>query len=154
MVTGLWYTHDLTFVSLSSFWRCKEHPCPLSPYLGLWRMLEVPNWGLACWSWFGYGQWPLIHPCSVFGPSSWFWRCKEHPCPLSPYLGLLRMLEVPGWDFDHDSWWAMPWCTFLEVFVCLSQESAQISFQHNSENMLYPGGWVWPGLGLTLAWFS
>ena len=40
LVTGLWYTHDLTFSSLSSFWRCKEHPCPLSPDFGLWRTLE------------------------------------------------------------------------------------------------------------------
>ena len=23
------------------------NPCPLSPHLGLWRMLEVPDWGLA-----------------------------------------------------------------------------------------------------------
>ena len=22
--------------------RCKEHPCPLSPHLGLWRMLQAP----------------------------------------------------------------------------------------------------------------
>ena len=60
MVTGLWYTHDPNFGSLSWFWRCKEHPCPLSPHLGLWRMLEVPDWGLASWSWFGYGQEPCL----------------------------------------------------------------------------------------------
>ena len=57
MVTGLWYTHIPNFGSLSWFWRCKEHPCPLSPHSGLWRMLEVPDWGLASWSWFGYGHW-------------------------------------------------------------------------------------------------
>ena len=49
MVTGLCYTYDPNFGSLSSFWRCKEHPCPLSYHLGLWRMLEVPDWGLAPW---------------------------------------------------------------------------------------------------------
>ena len=43
MVTGLWYTHDLNFGSLSLFQKCKEHPCPLSHHLGLWRMLEVPD---------------------------------------------------------------------------------------------------------------
>ena len=66
MVTCLWYTHDLNFSSLSRFWRCKEHPCPLSPHLGLWRMLEVPDRGLEASSWFGYGHWSLIHPCAKF----------------------------------------------------------------------------------------
>ena len=66
MVTGLWYTHDLNFGSLSWFWRCKEHLCPLSPHLGLWRMLEVPDWGLASWSWVGYGPWSLIYSWSKF----------------------------------------------------------------------------------------
>ena len=60
-VTGLRYTKDPNFGSLSWFWRCKEHPCPLSPHLGLWRMLEVPDWG-----WFGYGHWSLIHWGSKF----------------------------------------------------------------------------------------
>ena len=49
-----------TFGSLSWFWRCREHPHPLSPHLGLWRMLEVPDWGLASLLSFGYGQWFLI----------------------------------------------------------------------------------------------
>ena len=66
MVTGLWHTHDPNFGSLSWFWRCKEHPCPLSPHLGLKRMLEIPDWGLAPWSSFGYGHWPLIYPWSKF----------------------------------------------------------------------------------------
>ena len=66
VVTRLWYSHDLNFGSLSWFWRCKEHPCPLSPHLGLWRTLEVADWGLACWSWFWYGHWSLIHPWSKF----------------------------------------------------------------------------------------
>ena len=56
----------LNFVFLSWFWRCKEHPCPLSPHLGFWRMLEVPDWGLASGSWFGYGHCSLISLCSQF----------------------------------------------------------------------------------------
>ena len=60
MVIGLWYNNDPDFGFLSWFWRCKEHPCPLSPHLGLWMMLEVPDWGLASCSWFGYSQ----EPCS------------------------------------------------------------------------------------------
>ena len=79
IITSLWYTHIQILDSLSFLWRCKEHSCPLSPDLGLWRMLEVPDWCLASWSWFGYGhefliglllymvnQWSLIHPWSKF----------------------------------------------------------------------------------------
>ena len=66
IVTCLWYIHDPNFGSLTWFWGCKEHPCPWSPDLGLWRMLEVPDWGLASWSWFGYGHWSLIHPFPKF----------------------------------------------------------------------------------------
>ena len=60
--TDLFYSERLypTFGSLSWFWRCREHPHPLSPHLGLWRMLEVPDWGLASLLSFGYGQWSLI----------------------------------------------------------------------------------------------
>ena len=92
MVTGLWYTYDPNFGSLSWFWRCKEHPCPLGPHFGLWRMLEVPDSGLASWYWFWYGLW-YIHDQNV-GSLYWFWRCKEHPCPWSPHMGLWRMAEV------------------------------------------------------------
>ena len=61
MVTGLWYTHDSNFGSILWFWRCKEHPCPLSPHFGLWRSLEVPDLGLASWYWFEYSHWSLVY---------------------------------------------------------------------------------------------
>ena len=35
IVIGLLYTHNPNIGSLSSFWRCKEHHCPVSSYLGL-----------------------------------------------------------------------------------------------------------------------
>ena len=70
MVTGFRRAHILNFGSLSWFWRCKEHSCPLSPHLGLWRMLELPDWGLASWSWFGYGHWSFIQPWFKFWPST------------------------------------------------------------------------------------
>ena len=65
MVTGLWYTHDLNFGSLSWFWRCNDHQCPLSTNLGFLKMLEVPDWSLASWYWFKYGHWSLIYPWSI-----------------------------------------------------------------------------------------
>ena len=32
-----------------------------------------------------------------FSSLSWFGRCKEHLCPLSPDFGLRTMLKVPNW---------------------------------------------------------
>ena len=66
MVTGLWYNHDPIFCSLSWFWMCKEYPCPLSPDLGFSWGLVVPDWGLASWSWFGYGYLSVLPPCANF----------------------------------------------------------------------------------------
>ena len=77
MVTSLLYTHVPNFSSLSWFWRWKEHPCPLSPYLGLWRTLEVPDLGLASWYWFGYIQWSLVHPYSEFWLSSFILKVQR-----------------------------------------------------------------------------
>ena len=66
MGTGVWYTHVPNFGSLSWFLRCKEHPCPLGHHLKIWRTLEVPDWGVASWSWFGCGHWSLIEQWSKF----------------------------------------------------------------------------------------
>ena len=96
VVTGLLFIHVPNFCSLSWFSRCKEHLCPLSPNLGLWKTLEVPDWGLASCSWFAYGHLSLIDPWSEF--------CKNHPCPLSPYLGLWKTLEVPDWGLESWFW--------------------------------------------------
>ena len=105
MITGLWYTQAPNFGSLPWFWRCKEHQCTLSPHLGLWRTLEVLT-----------GVWHLDFDLDMitslwythdknFCSLSWFWRCKEHPCPLCSYFGLWRTLEVSDWDFS-------PWYLF------------------------------------------
>ena len=79
MVNGLWCSHVQNFGALHWFWRCKEHPCPSSSDLGLWRMLEVPDLGLgsASSSRFRYGHWSLIHKFSNFSSSILileFWR--------------------------------------------------------------------------------
>ena len=74
MLTGLWFTTDPNFGSLLWFWRCKEHPCPLSPHLGLWRMLEVPDWvGLV--TELSYTHFPN------FSSLSWFWSAKNALVP-------------------------------------------------------------------------
>ena len=66
MVTSLWYIPVPNSGSLSWFWRCKEHPCPLSPDLEFWWGQEVPDWGFAPWSSFDYGHWSLIYLYAKF----------------------------------------------------------------------------------------
>ena len=101
MVTGLWYVHDPNFGSLSWFWRCKEHPCSFSPHSELWRMLEVPDWGLASWSWLDMVTGIWYNHVPNFGSLSLFLRCNEHTCPLSPDLGIRRFLTWV-WHLDLD----------------------------------------------------
>ena len=169
MVTGVWYTHNLSFGSLSWFWRCKEHWCPLSPHFGLWSSLEVLDWGLTSWSWFGYGHWSLMYLYSEFWLSililkvqrtymsfksslgaledaggSWLgfvililiWRCKQYPCPLSPHLGIWRMLEAPHWGLASLSWfwydqWSLihPWSEFWLSILILKVQRTSMSFK-------------------------
>ena len=92
------------FALYIDFERCKEHACPLSPIYGLWLGLEVPDWGLASWSWFGYGHWFFIYLYSNFWLHLDFLRCREHPWPLNPDLKLWWGLEVPDWCLTSWSW--------------------------------------------------
>ena len=94
----------LNYGSLSWFWRCKEYQYPFGPCLGIWRMLDVPDWGLASWSWFGYGQWSFLHTCFEFRLCILILKVQEHICQLSPDLGLWRILEDPDWGLASWSW--------------------------------------------------
>ena len=57
--------------------------------------------------WFWYNHLSLIQLCSKFGSLSWIWRCKEHPCNLSPDFGYWWGLEVPdgGFAFLYSFWY-------------------------------------------------
>ena len=48
------------------------------------------------------GLWYTLVP--NFGSLLWFWRYKEHPCPLCPDMGLWWGLEVLDWDFTSWYW--------------------------------------------------
>ena len=136
MVTGLWYTHDPNFCSLSWFWRCKEHPCPLSPDFGLWRMLEVPDWGLASWSWFGYGHWSLIYPWSKFWLSililkvqrssmsfkSWFWALEDAG---GSWQGIFILILIWVWSLVFET----PMVQILIYIFILKVQRTSMSFK-------------------------
>ena len=136
MITGHWYTHDPNFGSLFWFCRCKEQSCPLSPHLGLLRTLGVHDWGLASWSWFGYGHWSFIQACSEFWLSILILKEQRTSCPLSSYLGLWRTLEVPdfglaSWSwFGYDHWSLLhPYAKFWLSILILKVQRTSMSFK-------------------------
>jgi len=89
VVTGVWYTYVPNFAIYLFLW-CKEQPWPLSPDLGLWRTQEVTDWGLETWSWFNFGHWSLIQPCSKFWLSILILKVKRTTMSLSPDMGFGR----------------------------------------------------------------
>ena len=113
MIAGLWYINFPNFLSLSWFWRCKKHPCSLSPNFGVWRMLKFliggfhPDIDL----YMVIGLW-FIHSLN-FCSLSWFWRGKEHLCPWSPCL---RMLDVPDWGLASWSWFEYVCCSLIHLY--------------------------------------
>ena len=154
MITGLWYTYTPNFGSLSWFCRCKEYPCCLSPDLGLWGMLEVPDWGLASWSWFGYSHWSLIYTWSEFWLFNLILKVQRTSCPLSPHMGLWRTLEVPDWGLASWSWFGYghysliyTWSKFWLSILILKVKRTSMSFKSNLG--LWRMLWV-PDWGLTL----
>ena len=74
MFNCLLYTHDPNVVSLSWFWRCKDHLCPVSPVMGA---LED-----AGGSWLGFGIFIII----------WIWS-MGFDVPMYPILALYFDLE-------------------------------------------------------------
>ena len=104
MFTDLWYLNIPNFGSLSWFWRCKEHPCPLSPIYGLWLGLEVPDWGLASWSWFGYGHWSLSQPWSEFWFSILNLKMQRTSMSFKSWFGSLEDAGGSWWGLASWSW--------------------------------------------------
>ena len=158
IVTGLCNNHEPYFVSLFWFWGCKEHPCPLSPHLGLWRKLKVLT-----------GVWYLdLDLDNVIGLSytlvpnlvslSWFCRRKKHPCPLSSHLWLWWMLEAPNWGLASWSWlgyghWSLihPYSKFWLYILILKVQRTSMSFKSSFGAFEDTGGFDW-GLS-SWCWF-
>ena len=93
------YAHFSNLGSLFWFWRCKEHPCPLGPDWGLWRLCEVPDWGLGSCPWFEYGHLSLLLPYFEF-------------CLNFEGVKNIHVLEVLIWGFGGH-WRNLTWVWYL-----------------------------------------
>ena len=129
MVTSIWYIcvphFDSILILMVQIW----------DFGGQWS-LDVPDCSLVSLSWFVYGHWSLIYQWSKFSSLSWFWWCKEHPCTLSPHLGLWWMLEVPdsglaSWSWFRYGHWSFvqPWSKFLLSILILKVQRTSMSFK-------------------------
>ena len=58
--------------------------------LGLLRMLEVSDWGLASWFWLGYGHWFLIQPQSKFWLSTLILKVQRTSMSFKSSFGALE----------------------------------------------------------------
>ena len=156
MVTGL-DTPVFWICSLSWFWRCKEHPSPINPDLGVWRKLKVPNWRLGSWSWFGYGHWSLIHQGSEFWLYLDFEGAKDiHVLYLSPDLGLWWGLEVPDMGLACGSWfwygyWSLihPYSEFRLSIFTVKMQRISMSLNFWFGPLKHAGG-SWVGFGILI----
>ena len=159
IVFALWYTHAPNFGSLSWFWLCKEQSCPLSPHLGLWRMLGVPDWGLASWSWFGYGHWTLVHLYSEFWLPIMILKVQRTSMSFKSWFGALETWEVPdlglaSWSwFGYGSWsFIRSWFEFWLSILILKVQRTCMSFKSWFGD-LEDFGCSWLGFGiLILIW--
>ena len=93
------------------------------------------------------------------GYLSWFWRCKEHTCILSPHLGLWRTMEVSVWGLASWSWFAYicwclihQWSKFLISILNLEVQKTSMSFK-SSLGALEDAGGSWLGF-TSWSWFG
>ena len=90
---------------------------------------------------------------------SWFWRCKEYPCPLSPDFWLWRTLDVSDWGLASWFWvgyghWSFvhPYSEFGLSILILKVQRTSMSFKSWFGASEDTGG-SWLGFGiLILIW--
>ena len=102
-----------------SIWILKvQRTCPLSPDLGLWWGLEVPDWGLASWSWLEYGHWSLIDQWSRFLLSKLILKVQRTSMS---FKSCFRALEDTEGSWPGFSIFIMIWIWSLVFYTTMIQ---------------------------------
>ena len=91
-----------------------------------------------------------------FGSLSWFRRCKEPPCLLSPHFWLRRTLDVPDWSlvfwslYGNDQWSLIhTWSKFWLSILTLKVQRTSMSFK-SWFGALVGTGSSWQGFGILI----
>ena len=145
-------------------------PCPvpslllLSPSSWPWlelRVLEVPDWCLASWSWFGYGHWSLVQLYSKFWLSILISKVQRTSMSFKSSFGALEdaggSLLVFGILILIWIWSLVFATTMIQSFALyLDFEGAKnIMFFKSSFGVLEDAGGSWPGFGIfILIWIG
>ena len=82
-------------------------------WLGLWKMLEVPDWGFVTWPWFWYSHWSLVFPYAKFWLSILILKVQRTSMSFKSWLGLWRTLEVLDLSLTSSSWFRYGHCFFI-----------------------------------------
>ena len=101
----------------------------------------------------------LYTPDPNFGSLSWFWRCKEPPCPLSPHAEFWNMLEVPELGSASGSWfgyghWSLihPYAEFWLSILVLKVQKTSMSTESSFGTLdIAEGSWLGSAI-LNLIW--
>ena len=120
-----------TYVPKFSFlhWikRCKEPSCPQSPGLGIWRTLEVPDWGFGSWSWWGWVQDVPNYLCSQIQLSTLNKKVQR------------TLMSSKSWTGDLEdsggSWLGFRFLTMMGTRCPISQDSVDTSISPNGPQM-------------------
>ena len=166
MVTGLLIHPWLSFGSLSWFWRCKAHPCPLSPDLGLWWGLEATERGFTSWSWFEYGHLSLIQPWSELQLFILIFKMQRTSMSFKALVGALEdaggswlgfgiliLLWIWSWVLELALVFGFGYGYWLWLWFLLSRVK-KICWFRGSGSGGFGFGWVWLKLKISQSQIS
>ena len=135
---------------------CPLIPCPLSPDLGFWMMLEVPDWGFASWSWSWNGNWSLIHLCYELWLSTLILKGQRTSMSSKSSFRALEdtagsWLRFGSWSwFWYDQWSLIyPQSKFWLSLLILKMQRTSMSFKSSFEALGAAGG-SWLGFGILI----
>ena len=100
--------------------------------------LEVPDWSLAFWSWFGYSPWALIDPWSKFWLSKLILKVQRTQMSFESWYGVLEdavyswlkfcILIMICFMFGYSPWaWIDPWAEFWPSKLILMKHRTSMS---------------------------
>ena len=87
----------------------------------LWRLLEIPGWGLKYSSMYEYDQLPKNNPCTKFQFPVLIFKVQRTLMSLLSALGLWRTLKVPDWGLES---------SLRYKYVQLAEKNLYTKFQH------------------------
>jgi len=97
----------------------------LMSLLGLWRTLEVPDWGFITWTIYEWVIYVRMYSCLKFQSHRLNIRVPRTLLSLMSSLRLWRTLEVPDWGFITRTVYA--WVIYFLMYLGLKFQSYRLN---------------------------